>query len=721
MRRTRHVLALLAAAVLVGLPAAARAAQAAPAAAAPSPAASATAGTGPGRVTLLGQTTWVRPGGVFTLHLGIVAPHPAATEVQVAAFPAVTTRSGFEAAATGSEPYGAGWFDVQPVTSLPADPSGTGVDVRIPVNTDGAAPTGEKAFVPGSQAVYPFEVQLFSHGSAVGKAFTTFLVVAPTSGQVAQRLAVALVVPLPAPAPRFDHRLRLVAPSSQGLRAVTGALAGEPGVAVSLQPDPEALAALAGGSATDRQAVRSVGRLVRGGDELLPAPYVPVDYRALQRSGLGGEIVPEIDAGTTTLGRRAGQAPSLATWAVGQRIDGATLDSLQQTGLRRLVVPAADLSPLPAADTNVTYGRPTSLAGGLAPVSVWGADGPLSARLADRAAPALAAEQDLAEMVMTQMEAPSVSRGVAVLAPNGVDPRLLSTLVGGLAGNPYLVPVTVDGLFRRVPTPPGAPPRHLVVGGGTGRVGDQPGIVELSAELGSFRLLAPSETDLAGDARRALLLAAADDLGHGGGRAVIALARARIRGWERRISLPGAVSVTFTARAGKLPVTIQSTAHVPVHVRLQLTAPKLDFRAPKDVPGRCSTTAQSETCLLTVDRPLTTLRVPVISRTSGVFPLAVELSTPDGLVVLGAHRDSIRSTAVSWVGLVLMVGAGLSLLLWWVRDARHGRRAKRLVPRPEEGPDDRGGEGEPGPGGASPGPAGSEAAAVPRPRHAPIS
>jgi hypothetical protein len=77
------------------------------------------------------------------------------------------------------------------------------------------------------------------------------------------------------------------------------------------------------------------------------------------------------------------------------------------------------------------------------------------------------------------------------------------------------------------------------------------------------------------------------------------------------------------------------------------------------------------------------LRVPVEVRTPGAFQLSLEIETPDGTLV-ATGTDTINSTAVSGVGLLLMVGAALFLAVWWVRNARHGRRSRRLVPSPSE-------------------------------------
>ncbi len=89
-------------------------------------------------------------------------------------------------------------------------------------------------------------------------------------------------------------------------------------------------------------------------------------------------------------------------------------------------------------------------------------------------------------------------------------------------------------------------------------------------------------------------------------------------------------------------------------------------------------------CDLTLTTKNTTFKVPVETRSSGVFPLEVSVWTPDGSQLIAQARETVRSTAVSGVGVILIVLAIVSLGIWWVRDMRHGRRARQLVPAPEE-------------------------------------
>jgi hypothetical protein len=50
---------------------------------------------------------------------------------------------------------------------------------------------------------------------------------------------------------------------------------------------------------------------------------------------------------------------------------------------------------------------------------------------------------------------------------------------------------------------------------------------------------------------------------------------------------------------------------------------------------------------------------------------------------------------VSGVGVILIVVAIASLALWWIRDLRHGRRARQLVPAPADETEDPGAAGPP--------------------------
>jgi hypothetical protein len=161
------------------------------------------------------------------------------------------------------------------------------------------------------------------------------------------------------------------------------------------------------------------------------------------------------------------------------------------------------------------------------------------------------------------------------------------------------------------------------------------------------------------------------------------------------ITLPRASSITLTSTRGEVPLTMllaPSLRAQHVRVELRLSSQRLIFHQAFPPDGRCRIpTPTSEVCELTLVTQNTTIKVPVETRSSGVFPLDVSLWTPDGSQELASDRDTVRSTAVSGVGVVLIGVAVVSLAIWWGRDLRHGRRARRLVPAPDgEGEDSDG-------------------------------
>jgi hypothetical protein len=78
------------------------------------------------------------------------------------------------------------------------------------------------------------------------------------------------------------------------------------------------------------------------------------------------------------------------------------------------------------------------------------------------------------------------------------------------------------------------------------------------------------------------------------------------------------------------------------------------------------------------------VEVEVRTRAPGATPVQITVRTPDDAIVLAESRYTIRSTAVSGVGIVLTVGCRLVLAVWWGRHWHRSRDAHRA--RPPSGP-----------------------------------
>jgi hypothetical protein len=60
--------------------------------------------------------------------------------------------------------------------------------------------------------------------------------------------------------------------------------------------------------------------------------------------------------------------------------------------------------------------------------------------------------------------------------------------------------------------------------------------------------------------------------------------------------------------------------------------------------------------------------------------MGITVKSPDSSIELDRTTFDIRSTAVTGVGFVLSIGAGLFLAVWWARHWRSSRRSRHLVP-----------------------------------------
>ena len=125
--------------------------------------------------------------------------------------------------------------------------------------------------------------------------------------------------------------------------------------------------------------------------------------------------------------------------------------------------------------------------------------------------------------------------------------------------------------------------------------------------------------------------------------------------------------VTLTSSSGKVPLNLENRLQYPASVRIVLNSAKLDFPEGSVIE---ETLAPAQT---------TTINLPVETRASGAFPLNVTITSADGTLPVATTRYTVRSTAISGVGLVLSIGAGLFLLIWWARHFRTARRARKLV------------------------------------------
>ena len=150
------------------------------------------------------------------------------------------------------------------------------------------------------------------------------------------------------------------------------------------------------------------------------------------------------------------------------------------------------------------------------------------------------------------------------------------------------------------------------------------------------------------------------------GRRAAAGIGASVDGFLSRIHVPDRSTVTFTSNTADLPISFDNDTGQPVRVRVRLESNRLLFpegtERVVELPPRNHTE-----------------RIRVETRSPGTFPVTVQVTTEDGLPIQ-TTRISVRSSVVSGVGVVLMIGAALFLAAWWAWDIHRRRRGGGLAP-----------------------------------------
>ncbi|MEN3314426.1 MAG: hypothetical protein V7605_660 [Acidimicrobiaceae bacterium] len=620
-----------------------------------------------GSMTLVYQSPWVGASGDFSVRLHVERPTgPADPEVAVTIYPAVATRSEF-AVTLSDKITTAPAIAPQtfPLSSLVADGGGTG-DVTVALHLVDRLSLGR------ADGVFPVRVDLRDRpGGRMLQRVTTHLVYLPIVPTGA-KLGMALVLPAHANAglpPSGGRQLQ----GADDLAALSSGLDALRTTPVALAPTPETLATLAASSDDKAAATLKALQQRSGSVTVLAGTYVPTSLPALLAGGLTTDATTQVVRGSDTIADTLHVRPDAHTWMAQGALDDASIALLGQRGYDRVVTRDTDLKPVTSQKLTVT--QPFQLSGGARQVPAVVADPGLSGYFDNAVPPALAANHLLADLAVVYLDRPGTdSRGVVAMAPPTwrTDRQFLDTVVAGLGQNPIAEAISLDGLFTGVSqakADSGRPLQRLVAPPVPGGLADmvpalRTGRTRLDA-LGS--VLGPGTADH-GNLDERLLLAESTDLRTNRQRqAYLDAVLSGIDTQRQDIRMPGGRSITLTARAADIPVTFQNRTGLPARVVVKVQSDKLDF-------------PRGNTQTLDLTRQNTTQRFSVVSRTSGAFPLRITLESPDGNLVIGQARLTVRSAAASGIGLVVSLGAAAFLAVWWGRHALKGRRARRLVP-----------------------------------------
>ncbi len=659
----------------------------------------------PGTVSLVEQAAWVALGGRTDLVVS-VEDAPTSAELVVTVHEAITSNTSFQRT-LDREDLGSTLGQVAVAArELEATPTGR----RVPILLDPATPAGFGFPAVGREGVYPLVLELRDPGTGdTGDAFVTYLVVVDTEredGPIGERLRVAWVWPfveppaeLPDGAPDPDV---IAALRRRGrLGQLASALPAADTVPITIAPGPETLEAWArwagvpraGGTVPEQDTEQgteadtvpelppaqasalapglvALQRAAADGQQVLTNPFVPIDFPSLLAAGLEPEAQGELVTGTFELGGILGTRIDPRTEFL-DPVDDATVSLLASAVVDRLVLEPSSLTP---RESRFTPARPFVLAAGDATVAATANNALATSLLETDLAPALQAQQFLAALAVVALEEPNAVRGLVVVPPSDwdPDPETVSAATTGLDDHPFLEPVDLDTYFDEIPPqadeagetvvrtlePPEPPDPPVTATAWRSADDDLEALATLVSESdpriarGERSLLVSLSATFTGDAGRAEAeahLAAIDEAVQ----SVLALVSAA----EDR-------TVTITARRAEIPITFRNDADEPIRVKVSLESDKLSF-------------PNGSEFLLELPPRSTTEQFLVEARTSGTFPLTLTVSSPDGRLDFQRSRLTVRSTAVSGVGVLLTVAAASFLALWWLNHFVQGRRRRR--------------------------------------------
>lgn len=641
-------------------------------------------------IELISQDPWTPMGGELRIAVR-VAPRLAGAPDAVLRFAAsapLTSRSDFDRVL--NEGVRGSPIDQVEIALAPLTPDAGGARVV----TIGLEPTQREAgrLALRRPGVYPLEVEILDGATedSEGTSFTTFAVVtgATSAGlpePLASPLGVAWVWPFaegPVLLPdgtRDPSVLRSFQPDGRlGRQANALARAGD--VPLTLVPSAETLESWVDYSRTDVGASQGAAVLVdvAGRSLVLSTTYVPTDLPSLLQAGLPVVVERQRNHGHRVLTGLLTTPPETAI-ALARPASAASLAYLRAAGVDRIVVDAAALATSSSRSATITRPfeiRPTG--DDTSAIDAVASDNRLVALLAGTNPPALRAQHVLAGLSMIALEAPSARRAVVLASPPELDaPRdVFDALLAGLRGNPWLEPLTVADVFERVPAS-GTAGRPEVRAVAPAEIPDPPlpaPAYELAAaRVEAFKAAFGATEPLVSEAERSLLVVESSTfLGSAGiARASATAARinALIDGVLSQIRVPDPGTITLTSREGSVPLTFRNDTGRTVRIVVTVESPKLFF-------------PEGATRSIELPPKSTTLQLPVRARTSGTFQLRLSVRTAEGGLVIAETRFQVRSTVVSSVGLLLMIGAAVILALWWgwyILRARLRRRDE--VPR----------------------------------------
>lgn len=449
---------------------------------------------------------------------------------------------------------------------------------------------------------------------------------------------------------------------------VTDGLLATPDLPVTLVPRPRLVEALAA-DPTTRDTLASLRRASRG-RQVVDGTFVEVALPAWVDAGLSEELARQREWGNVALTEGLGLVDS-STWDASTGLTADALGQLWPVGIRSTILPPRSIegaSPL----------RPFTLsAGSSRTIRAVEVHESLSLALTrslafGQADPVLDEGAFAAELALTA-ESTGDPAAVVVRPPTTwpADADAITRL-GQLLLDPLapVRPVTVNQLLDEVDPSGTATTRNPA----PVDLGAWPERLDLArSRITSYASLAIDDVEEVAELDRRLLVSGDVALTTEERIHEADVVLATLDTHFAAIEAPARQTITLTARDGRLPLTLRNQLSVPATVAIELDAARR-----VDLPD-------GPRMVVELQPGTNQIEIPVHTRVPGDAPIDITIRTTDGAVTLDEVRYTVRSTAVSGIGLILSIGAAAFLLLWWVRHWTQARRARHRSGHPSAG------------------------------------
>ncbi len=273
----------------------------------------------------------------------------------------------------------------------------------------------------------------------------------------------------------------------------------------------------------------------------------------------------------------------------------------------------------------------------------------------------------LAGLSVVALESPSIARGYIVpLNLYELSPETMLQVASGLRSNPLAQSITLDEYFNLF-----EPDQNLSQRINRLNFPSQPSLGFSEEELEEVKTTSRATMSMFEEDSTLFLnarwyqLAAVSDSTRNVQRVISAESnRALIESSLDYIALPESRTLTLTSRETSLPVTLRNTSNTPITVTVQVSSNRLAF-------------PEGSSSQVTLADENTTVQIPVIARTSGVFPITISLVTPKEEIEIIRESATVRSTAFSGVGIAIAALSLLFLAFWWI--SHHKKTKKQPV------------------------------------------